>query len=519
MRRGDGLILLVLCLAGGLRSWQMGTDINWDLMNYQFYGPYALLTGRGFQDLAAGQLQSFFNPIAHVPQYVLMRALNDWPRLFAFLMGLPAGVYAFVLGKTCLVVLRAAFPAQAGLAWLAAPAWLIGITGADFLSLIGLSSNDVNLGLLVLLALWLALREAASPSPLTARGLGWLALAGAVMGLALGLKLTNIIYAAPFGIMVLALFGLRAAVLTGISMVAGFLLTWGGWAWFLWRNTGNPVFPMYNDIFRSPDFPPIRIADERFLPRDLWQGLFYPFFWLRKASGMVTELPMRDPRLALAMLGVAGLAIAALRNWPWSFAAARRQRATLFLLGFAIMGYAMWAKTFGIYRYLLVLETLSGLLVVLALGLLLRARVLAGFGAACAIALGAILWVAPPNWGHARYGAQVLWVDPLPVQPTEMVVTLDDAPHGYLVPFMPPEVRVMGAFTNLTQPHFDSGLRRRIIAAVAAHPGGFRILTTPHLPLEETNRRLEPLGLIISGECQIVRTTMDTHRFCRATRR
>ena len=94
-----GVLLVVCLLGGGLISVTIGTDNDWDLRNYHLYNAYAQLHGRLFYDLAPAQLQSFLNPLLDIPFYGLFIIFNDAPRLYAFAMGLPAGLF-------CLVFLR-----------------------------------------------------------------------------------------------------------------------------------------------------------------------------------------------------------------------------------------------------------------------------------------------------------------------------------------------------------------------------------------------------------------------------
>ncbi len=39
-------------------------------------------------------------------------------------------------------------------------------------------------------------------------------------------------------------------------MFCGAVVVWAPQPAWLWVSTGNPVFPFFNNIFRSPDFPP-----------------------------------------------------------------------------------------------------------------------------------------------------------------------------------------------------------------------------------------------------------------------
>ncbi len=71
-------------------------DANWDLQNYHFYDPWAWLAGRIFdRDLAAAQLQTFHNPLADVPFYLLAANGVD-PRLVTLWLALPMGIAAWI---------------------------------------------------------------------------------------------------------------------------------------------------------------------------------------------------------------------------------------------------------------------------------------------------------------------------------------------------------------------------------------------------------------------------------------
>src|SRR4051812_28066674 len=79
----------------GLLSVFLGQDDNWDLKNYHWYNPYALLHGRLDLDMAPGQWQSYFNPLIDVPYYVLSTSLPG--PLVGFLMGALHGLNFLLL--------------------------------------------------------------------------------------------------------------------------------------------------------------------------------------------------------------------------------------------------------------------------------------------------------------------------------------------------------------------------------------------------------------------------------------
>ena len=93
-------LLFVACVssASAVALW-LRQDANWDLQNYHFYDPWAWLNGRIFDwDLAAAQLQTFLNPLADVPFYLLVTAGLD-PRVVTFWLALPTGIAAYFFIK------------------------------------------------------------------------------------------------------------------------------------------------------------------------------------------------------------------------------------------------------------------------------------------------------------------------------------------------------------------------------------------------------------------------------------
>src|SRR4051812_35601818 len=69
--RAPLIAALLMPLLFGFLSLALGQDDNWDLRNYHWYNPYALLNGRLQIDMAPAQWQSYFNPLIDVPYYLL----------------------------------------------------------------------------------------------------------------------------------------------------------------------------------------------------------------------------------------------------------------------------------------------------------------------------------------------------------------------------------------------------------------------------------------------------------------
>ena len=81
-------------LFGGSASLARGTDATWDLRNYHFYNPWALLHGRLYLDYAPAQIQTYLNPLPDLPFYALVRAEMPAP-FIAFFTGLPFGLAVY----------------------------------------------------------------------------------------------------------------------------------------------------------------------------------------------------------------------------------------------------------------------------------------------------------------------------------------------------------------------------------------------------------------------------------------
>lgn len=362
-------VLALLMLACGVASMVMGADRGWDAQNYHVHAPWLLFESRPADLLAAG-MQGFHNPLPDIPFAWLLWRLNDWPRLVAFLMGLPAGAVLWVAWRCARHILAEAPGAE----WLALLAAVGTAGGAVFRSQVGTTSGDVVTGGLVLAGVLALLR----PGPAGRAAF----LAGVACGAAIGLKLTN----APFAPAIAAMLVVRvgwdrplpvALLVCALGGVVGILATGGWWAAHLAATTGNPMFPYFNDLFRAGEGIPRAGRDLQFMPASLAEALIRPLLWAVSDLPRVTEERMRDPRIAAGL--VAALALPFLRGAP-------ARRAALPVAAFLLVAYAIWLPVFSIYRYIVVLEALAPALLIAALTALPARGALAVSAAAVLIA-------------------------------------------------------------------------------------------------------------------------------------
>jgi hypothetical protein len=504
----------------GVYSISKGTDANWDLKNYHLYSAYAFANNRMLYDIAPGQLQTYLNPVINLSTYYLMAMLNENPRLFAFAQGIPAGIYGFVVFRISVMVASAKFGRTLMAYTCAAVATAVGLTGAGFTALVGTSTNDIVTGLLSLAALALVMGETANP----VRRHWRLGSAGILAGAALAAKLTAVMYFLPLGLITLGMLGYRAAFTFGVSAAAAFLVLWGPHAWQLWSATGNPLFPMYNHIFKSPEWLPAWISAGRNLPRNALELVLYPFTWAVDQT-RVTEMPMRDLRLPVlyGAFAISCTVALARRASPKSQASGISRggnaRVAVALVGFIVISYVIWMSTFGIYRYAIALESLTGAGLIAAAVFIFgrsEAKVLTLLLAVLAVAN---VWVTRPDWGHVDHTYRVIDVEPLLIPAAALVVIADDAPQGYLVPFLPADVRVVSVNNNFVHPGQEYGLNRRISDIVSAHTGSIAIIssaTTDNATLQATLAHYR----LRAETCRVVRSNIELagHRICNGTR-
>jgi hypothetical protein len=494
--RAETVALAVLVLGFGWWAVSMGQSNNWDLRNYHWYNGWAWLHGRGGLDLAAAQAQSWFNPLLPAALYLLLSSLKPW--LGTFLLGCLQGLNLLPLHRIALHLLPAAWLQRRR--WLALAVALVGATGANQRGELGATFGDnlVSLPLLCAVALLLGLQGRDR-----ARALG----AGALLGLAVGLKLTAAPIAAGIALAAPLLAAgdarpwrarLHLLLLLGFSSLAAFLLVNGHWMLALYREFGNPLFPLFGGLFGGDFVPPGELRDNRWLPRSTLQWLFYPLVWAQQPR-LVSELWFLDLRVPLLFLTLLALPL----WWRRAAAAQAQPRALAFLLLALALAYAAWLPLFGYYRYLVVLEMLAPLVIAIALSAV-PARV--HFAALCTVLLLLGLATRPARWGRARsYADQYVQVQ-LPARaqtPGALVVFGGGEPLAFMAPSFPAGTRFVRILGNLMGPPLPEwALDRTARTRIQAHTGPLLLLAVdiPGAPLREALQR-QQLRLV-DGSCE-----------------
>jgi len=502
-RRDVVALLFVAGVVGalGLVACRLGISTCYDLRNYHLYDGWAFWTGRGDRDFAAAQLQTYFNPLMATASYLLLTSLPMW--LSAFSLGALQGaniVPLYILAGRFLpesITLRTPLAALVALA---------GVCGAIQMRELGgtMADNLVSIPLLCAYALIFS-------APLDARRV---AAAGVLAGISAGLKLA----VAPFVLGLLVAPALicaerrersRMTLLVVGSTLGGFLLVDGFWLLHLYREFGNPLYPMFSGLFGGDDAPPFPVRDERFLPHTWMDWLFYPLFWIANPH-RISELRFFDLRIPLALL------CAPLLLWRGGDAPMRRPLRAL--AAALLVAYSSWLAVFGIFRYLAPLEMLAPLVIVLAIEACVSRNAVRVAAAALLAIMATTRWASEPRLGI--YDSPFVNIElpaSVPVQDATIVFA-EDQPLAFLALGFPSSarfVRIAGNFLGPPYPEYamDREARRRVDAA-----GGrlYAVLAQPHSA--QVAAALARQNLVLGQSCAPIHSNLlartDTIQLC-----
>ena len=442
----------VLCAAWTLYA---GKDLNWDLLHYHFYLPYALFGGRFTLDYFAAGPQSYLNPLGYVPFY--LAAAAGWHSVIVSVLF--AAVHA--LNITFLYLIARALGSERASAVLAAA---LGAASVVFFATVGTSFLDPLLTVPMLAGVWLLVR-------MPARG-GW---AGVLLGVAAALKYSNAFFALAALLLIRERRALFAYIAGGAAAVAALALPW---MVVLYREFGNPVFPHLNSVFRSPDFPAVSLGAERFAPRDLAEALTFPLRLASPEFMTYAEIAAPDVRFAALILALLALGIAAAR---------RRDVPDVRFIAFFLISAAAWIATSGNGRY--------GMFVLLLVGpCLARTVELAGGLRVARIVLPVVLvaqLAAMTMNSHSRWFLAESWsrewfpfvVPERAQREPALYLTMEAQTMSVVAPYLHPG----SSFVNLRGQHSLAPGWKRIEALLARHGGKARALGR--------GLRLQPDGL------------------------
>ncbi|WP_114801616.1 hypothetical protein [Pseudacidovorax intermedius] len=428
-----------------------GKDLNFDFRNYHLYSAYSFLHDRLEKDYFPAAVSGYLNPLAEVPIYAMIMAQWD-DRLVAIFIALSHFPVFFFIWKIAELVTA---DSRIDRSFACAAATILAFLSPIQLTTLSNSFADPAAGLFTVIGIYLVLNFGANAS------LRLILLAGVMFGVGAGLKLTNLILVP--GAFVALLFRpghasckLKALAVLAAGCLLGFLITNGWWAAKLYAHFGNPIFPLYNSLFKSPDFIQSDFSDRRMLSYGGWTWLVLPFSMLRSGTMIYSENSAPDLRPFFLVLSFVGAAVFMAarkikRNWSEGAVAIKPDapKARRLLWVYFLVSYFLWGTMSGIGRYAYVLWLLVGPLL---LGMMAAywPQSLTRITLGVAVALQVVVLALNGNLYWSAHYWNGKWVDleipePLKNEPATYLL------HGvqsnsFIAPYLHPDSR----FSNFT---------------------------------------------------------------------
>ena len=448
------------CVALALAcNYILGKDMAWDTLNYHLYAGFSALNDRFDRDYFAAGPLSYLNPYAYVPFYAMVRA------------GLPALLICSIFAALHSIILWLSFelgvvvcPSADGRTRVLAGSCAVALAFMNpiLMQEIGSCFADITTAELALGG-WLLLAGAVR-APRISR----VVYAGLILGAASALKLSNALSAASAFAMLAMLpldwrARIRHAFLYGISLGVGFAVVAAPWSYRLEQVFGNPMFPMFNNIFRSPEFPTESMGNvDRFIPESIGAALWRPFAMIDPANMVHEELSAPEPRYAILVV----LATLFVMRWVWAHLVrespsprdAQLDDSTRILVALGCgltLNWVLWLHISGNSRYFLTMACVAAAVVVGMLFRLFESRpkvrnyILAIIFATQAVQL---YMGAEYRWNRAPWGGQ--WFDvSVPEElrsERNLYLTMGAQSNSFLAQFLAKEsglVNISGGYT------------------------------------------------------------------------
>jgi Glycosyltransferase family 87 len=511
-----------LVLIFGSISIYLGKDINWDLRNYHFYDSYSFLTGRMKYDYLPAQIQTFHNPFLYLFIYKIITIFP--PKVAGFCLGGLQGINCFIVFLISQKVLLNQYSARLNL-FLSLLIAVIGACAPMFVSEIGTTFGDNLTSLLVLIGFLLIISD---------RKYKYL-LAGLFIGLAIGFKLTNLVYGLSTVITILFLEQtLYRKISTNISVIVGIIIgticTSGYWMLRMLEAYSNPLFPYYNAIFKSPYFSLINFRDNRFVPKDIFHAISYPFLWAFNKHPSL-ELPFQDLRwLIVCLLSIILVLVLIFKqhslinlnrhvNNSIEIHSATSIEASKYIILITIFSFVIWLFQFGYHRYLLPLELISGLSIFCLLEQITQAKTIRIYGFIL-LSMLILTTTESPSWGRSDWHESWFEVSVPKIEfPKNTLVLMGSGePTSYVIPFFPSYVRFIRIEGNFVEFIKATSLEKEITEIIQRNQGSFFIL----LPKKSNKKYIATLNSYnletAMESCTIVNSQFEQLKLCSVKR-
>jgi len=495
-------ILFISLLFFACLSIRLGKDISWDLANYHFYNPYAILHQRAALDYwPTSYLHQYLNPAIDYLTYFLITQFSTVSAVA--ILGALHGLNFLCMFYICLTFFTKQLPYKT----ITALAFTItGIYAPTVWPEMGGFTNDNLISVFVLASIFLLLTSF-KPDASHQFKYWRFFFAAFMLGMATGLKLTAAIFVLG---MFFTLFFLRQSkniiFIFMLGTALGILISSGAWMYKMWIEHHNPVFPFWNTLFQSPDFAVSNWRDLRFIPVTLAETLFYPFYF--SWDGRITDSYFRDFRFLIVYV------LYVLYGLKWLFDKKNPPKPldnySLCLLLFFLFSYWIWQFSFSIARYIAALQILAPLIIYILLNQLIS-HVQLKFITLFAIFYVIILCNYPTPMIRAPWYTDNYFNVKLPasIQPEPamvlmsypaFVMDINPRPQRYLIPYLPNNWQYIGIPFWSGRYFFERSAHLKTTQLINHYPHKFYLLSSD-INLPELKKIASLFGLNHSRHC------------------
>ena len=525
-------VLAFFLVIVGAISYSLGEDMNWDLQNYHFYNGYAFLHGALIKG-SLGTVQSYLDPILNSFYYLLIVHLPPVMVTIAIASIQSASIaMIFMMARQLIPCknykLKIFVPLAIAMA---------AIFGPVFWSEIGTTMGDTLLAVPIISAIYLLVFNGG----IDGRVKGYqkhLIFAGLLIGFSAGLKFTNLVYAVGvFASMTFTLLlnkGVLRRTIIGdlfiffLATTTMFIVVYLPVGYTLFRHFGNPIFPYYNNIFKSEYFVKTGFHDMRWFPRTIIQYLDMPFrFMANQKYPFGMEISFRIYFFAfieiLMPLYAVKVALGIVRGYKqnWSH---------IFLVLFFTFSFVVWEVFFSYYRYIAALELLSPLVVVILLIELIKPNDFRVGMIGLFVVLCSMSSFPHGGWGRVRFSSQYFGVTRSQFYSfRNSLIVVGYTPIGFIIPYLPLSDKIIEVPTtydfknDLYSYHFTGlYLKKYFISPLDSWKGSIYFLTkyNKDFNIAKINgKKLNPFNLKVHyNKCQKIITNSFPVAICPASK-
>jgi hypothetical protein len=445
------LFAILVCLIG----FYLGADINWDLQNYHFYNGYLYVHGKLITDSLA-TIQSYLDPLLNSFYYLLISNLTPLQvnMIIAVLQSLSLSMVFFL---SMLIFEENSYVYKFILSVIIA---VSAIFGPIFYSEIGGTMGDTLLAFPVIISIIFIVKIITKASNLKQQ-MKYVAVSGIMIGFVSGLKFTNMTYAVGMFVslaIILLIMKLKykeqllIMLIFASTAALSFFAIYAPIGLLLYKHFQNPIFPYFNNIFKSPYLLPYAIHDGRWFPKHFIGYLKIPFEFCfrynynsRHHNLMRMELPFRTYLFAGIFILLPFYIINYLKFAKFKY---RERYAGLFIVLFFTISFIVWEKMFSYYRYISVLEIIAPFTIVIMLVSFFKN----GFKKskipliiAVLVLVVSLLSLPDNNWGREPFTNSYFGINKKIFKKYgNSLIVAGHAPIGFVLPYFPNNVKVMG---------------------------------------------------------------------------